>query len=105
MTLLVILAAVLAWGLTGLYLRFMLAANRLEQPSERGMHTRAVPSGAGIVIALVLLVAFTGCGGEAQSAQDSDRWCCSQLFPFNGEPYITCGLPGDMIFAGSPVRV
>jgi UDP-N-acetylmuramyl pentapeptide phosphotransferase/UDP-N-acetylglucosamine-1-phosphate transferase len=55
-TLLAILAAILACGLTGLYLRLMLAANQLEAPSERGMHTRAVPSGAGVAIMLVVLV-------------------------------------------------
>jgi UDP-N-acetylmuramyl pentapeptide phosphotransferase/UDP-N-acetylglucosamine-1-phosphate transferase len=55
-TLLALVAALSACLLTGVFLRVMRAANRLEQPSERGMHARAVPSGAGAAIVLVLLV-------------------------------------------------
>ena len=55
-TLLAVLAALLAWALTGLYARAMTAACRLELPSERGMHAIAVPSGAGIAIVAAALI-------------------------------------------------
>ncbi len=51
-----LLALALAWSLTGLYLRVMLAYGRLEQPSERGMHRVPVPSGAGAAIVAAALV-------------------------------------------------
>ncbi len=47
---LTILALALAWSLTGLYRRVMLAYGRLEQPTDRGMHRVPVPSGAGAAI-------------------------------------------------------
>src|SRR5262245_40278761 len=46
-TLLTAIALALAWWLTGLYLRVMLAYGHLEPPSDRGMHKVPVPSGAG----------------------------------------------------------
>jgi UDP-N-acetylmuramyl pentapeptide phosphotransferase/UDP-N-acetylglucosamine-1-phosphate transferase len=51
------LAVVLAWSLIGLYRRAMLSYGRLEVPTERGMHSIPVPSGAGaaIVAAVFLL--------------------------------------------------
>jgi UDP-N-acetylmuramyl pentapeptide phosphotransferase/UDP-N-acetylglucosamine-1-phosphate transferase len=56
-TILSLLALAFAWSLTWLYLRAMVAYGRLEQPTDRGMHTVPVPSGAGaaIVAAAVLL--------------------------------------------------
>ena len=53
---LAIVAAVLAWSLTGLYLRIMTSYRRLEPPSERGMHTAPVPTGAGVAIVASVLV-------------------------------------------------
>lgn len=51
------MAAAIAWALTGLYWRAMLSYGRLEPPSERGMHTVAVPTGAGAaIVAAVLLL-------------------------------------------------
>jgi UDP-N-acetylmuramyl pentapeptide phosphotransferase/UDP-N-acetylglucosamine-1-phosphate transferase len=49
-------AALAAWALTGLYMRAMVAARRLEPPSERGMHAVPVPTGAGIAIVAPALV-------------------------------------------------
>ena len=40
------MACALTWG----YMRAMLAWRRLEPPNERGMHARAVPTGAGLAI-------------------------------------------------------
>jgi UDP-N-acetylmuramyl pentapeptide phosphotransferase/UDP-N-acetylglucosamine-1-phosphate transferase len=56
-TILSLLALAFAWSLTWLYWRAMIAYGRLEQPTERGMHTVPVPSGAGaaIVVAALLL--------------------------------------------------
>ncbi|HWB46020.1 MAG TPA: glycosyl transferase [Hyphomicrobiaceae bacterium] len=47
-------AAALTWGLTGLYLRAMTASQRFVPPNERSMHERPVPSGAGVVMVLVI---------------------------------------------------
>ena len=55
-TILTALALALAWWLTGLYLRVMLAYGRLEPPSDRGMHKVPVPSGAGAAIIAAALV-------------------------------------------------
>src|SRR5262245_44059526 len=56
-TILSLLALAFAWSLTWLYLRAMVAYGQLEQPTDRGMHTVPVPSGAGaaIVVAAILL--------------------------------------------------
>jgi Fuc2NAc and GlcNAc transferase len=65
-TILAVLALALAWSLTGLYWRLMLAYGRLEQPTDRGMHRVPVPSGAGAAIvaaALVLWPAWQAPGG------------------------------------------
>jgi UDP-N-acetylmuramyl pentapeptide phosphotransferase/UDP-N-acetylglucosamine-1-phosphate transferase len=51
-----LLALALAWSLTWLYLRVMLAYGQLEPPSERGMHKAPVPSGAGAAIVAAALV-------------------------------------------------
>jgi UDP-N-acetylmuramyl pentapeptide phosphotransferase/UDP-N-acetylglucosamine-1-phosphate transferase len=52
-----LLAAALAWVLIGLYRRAMLSHGRLEAPTERGMHSIPVPSGAGAaIVAAVLLL-------------------------------------------------
>jgi UDP-N-acetylmuramyl pentapeptide phosphotransferase/UDP-N-acetylglucosamine-1-phosphate transferase len=55
-TLLPLLALVLAWSLTGLYLRMMVSYGRLEPPSDRGMHCVPVPSGAGAAIVAAALI-------------------------------------------------
>jgi len=55
-TILTALALALAWWLTGLYLRVMLAYGQLEPPSDRGMHKVPVPSGAGAAIIAAALV-------------------------------------------------
>jgi UDP-N-acetylmuramyl pentapeptide phosphotransferase/UDP-N-acetylglucosamine-1-phosphate transferase len=55
-TILSLLALALAWSLTGLYWRVMLAYGRLEAPTERGMHRVPVPSGAGAAIVAAALV-------------------------------------------------
>jgi UDP-N-acetylmuramyl pentapeptide phosphotransferase/UDP-N-acetylglucosamine-1-phosphate transferase len=55
-TILSIFALALAWSLTGLYRRLMLAYGRLEQPTDRGMHRVPVPSGAGAAIVAAALV-------------------------------------------------
>jgi UDP-N-acetylmuramyl pentapeptide phosphotransferase/UDP-N-acetylglucosamine-1-phosphate transferase len=56
-TILSLLALAFAWSLTWLYLRAMVAYGQLERPTDRGMHTVPVPSGAGaaIVGAAILL--------------------------------------------------
>lgn len=64
-TTLAILAALVAWSLTGLYMRAMIAHRRLEPPSERGMHSVPVPSGAGIAIVAAALVLWPGSQGLA----------------------------------------
>lgn len=55
-TILTVLALALAWSLTGLYWRLMLAYGQLEQPTDRGMHRVPVPSGAGAAIVAAALV-------------------------------------------------
>jgi UDP-N-acetylmuramyl pentapeptide phosphotransferase/UDP-N-acetylglucosamine-1-phosphate transferase len=55
-TILTLLALALAWSLTGLYWRLMLAYGQLEQPTDRGMHRVPVPSGAGAAIVAAALV-------------------------------------------------
>jgi UDP-N-acetylmuramyl pentapeptide phosphotransferase/UDP-N-acetylglucosamine-1-phosphate transferase len=55
-TILSAFALALAWSLTGLYLRVMIAYGRLEAPTDRGMHTIPVPSGAGAAIVAAALV-------------------------------------------------
>jgi UDP-N-acetylmuramyl pentapeptide phosphotransferase/UDP-N-acetylglucosamine-1-phosphate transferase len=55
-TILTVLALALAWSLTGLYWRLMLAYGRLEQPTDRGMHRVPVPSGAGAAIVAAALL-------------------------------------------------
>jgi len=55
-TILTATALALAWWLTGLYRRAMLAYGRLEPPSDRGMHKVPVPSGAGAAIVAAALV-------------------------------------------------
>ena len=65
-TILTALALALAWSLTGLYWRLMLAYGQLEQPTDRGMHQMPVPSGAGAAIvaaALVLWPIWQAAGG------------------------------------------
>jgi UDP-N-acetylmuramyl pentapeptide phosphotransferase/UDP-N-acetylglucosamine-1-phosphate transferase len=47
---LLILAALLAYALIGLYLRMPMVSGRLELPNERSLHTKPVPSGAGVAI-------------------------------------------------------
>jgi UDP-N-acetylmuramyl pentapeptide phosphotransferase/UDP-N-acetylglucosamine-1-phosphate transferase len=64
-TILTALALALAWWLTGLYLRVMLAYGRLELPSDRGMHKVPVPSGAGAAIVAAALVLWPLWQGEA----------------------------------------
>jgi UDP-N-acetylmuramyl pentapeptide phosphotransferase/UDP-N-acetylglucosamine-1-phosphate transferase len=64
-TILTALALTLAWWLTGLYLRVMLAYGRLEPPSDRGMHRVPVPSGAGAAIVAAALVLWPLWQGEA----------------------------------------
>jgi UDP-N-acetylmuramyl pentapeptide phosphotransferase/UDP-N-acetylglucosamine-1-phosphate transferase len=49
-TILSLLALALAWSLTGIYWKVMIAYGRLELPSERGMHSVPVPTGAGAAI-------------------------------------------------------
>jgi len=53
------IAAALTWTLTCLYRRAMISYGRLEAPSERGMHTVPVPSGAGAAIVAAVLVLWT----------------------------------------------
>jgi UDP-N-acetylmuramyl pentapeptide phosphotransferase/UDP-N-acetylglucosamine-1-phosphate transferase len=55
-TILTLLTVALAWSLTGLYWRLMLAYGQLEQPTERGMHRVPVPSGAGAAIVAAALL-------------------------------------------------
>ena len=55
-TILSAFALALAWSLTGLYLRVMIAYGRLEAPTDRGMHSIPVPSGAGAAIVAAALV-------------------------------------------------
>src|SRR5262245_5291627 len=55
-TLLSLIALTLAWSLTGLYWRLMLAYGHLEPPSNRGMHRIPVPTGAGAAIVAAALV-------------------------------------------------
>jgi UDP-N-acetylmuramyl pentapeptide phosphotransferase/UDP-N-acetylglucosamine-1-phosphate transferase len=55
-TILFLLALGLAWSLTGLYRRAMVANGRLEPPSERGMHRVPVPTGAGAAIVAAALI-------------------------------------------------
>jgi UDP-N-acetylmuramyl pentapeptide phosphotransferase/UDP-N-acetylglucosamine-1-phosphate transferase len=55
-TILFLLALAFAWSLTWLYLRVMLAHGRLEPPTDRGMHTVPVPSGAGAAIVAAALL-------------------------------------------------
>jgi UDP-N-acetylmuramyl pentapeptide phosphotransferase/UDP-N-acetylglucosamine-1-phosphate transferase len=50
------IAAAIAWALIGLYRRAMLSHGRLEAPTERGMHSVPVPSGAGAAIVAAVLV-------------------------------------------------
>jgi UDP-N-acetylmuramyl pentapeptide phosphotransferase/UDP-N-acetylglucosamine-1-phosphate transferase len=60
-TFLSLLALALAWSLTGLYWRLMLAYGQLEPPSDRGMHRVPVPSGAGAAIVAAALVLWPIC--------------------------------------------
>lgn len=55
-TILSLLALAFAWSLTWLYWRAMIAYGRLEQPTDRGMHTVPVPSGAGATIVAAALL-------------------------------------------------
>lgn len=55
-TILTLIAALSTCVLCGLYMQAMAASSRLELPSERGMHTVAVPSGAGVAIVTVALL-------------------------------------------------
>jgi UDP-N-acetylmuramyl pentapeptide phosphotransferase/UDP-N-acetylglucosamine-1-phosphate transferase len=64
-TFFVVLAALVACALTWGYMRAMLARRRLEPPNERGMHTRAVPTGAGLAIVATLLVLWPVYPGTA----------------------------------------
>lgn len=63
------MAALLAWWLTGLYMRTMSARRRLEPPSERGMHTVPVPTGAGIAIVVAVLMLWPISPGLALERQ------------------------------------
>jgi UDP-N-acetylmuramyl pentapeptide phosphotransferase/UDP-N-acetylglucosamine-1-phosphate transferase len=52
-----LLALALGWSLTGVYWKIMIACRRLEPPSDRGMHSVPVPTGAGAaIVASVLLL-------------------------------------------------
>jgi UDP-N-acetylmuramyl pentapeptide phosphotransferase/UDP-N-acetylglucosamine-1-phosphate transferase len=64
-TILTAVALALAWWLTGLYLRVMLAYGQLEPPSDRGMHKVPVPSGAGAAIVAAALVLWPMWQGPA----------------------------------------
>jgi UDP-N-acetylmuramyl pentapeptide phosphotransferase/UDP-N-acetylglucosamine-1-phosphate transferase len=66
-TLLTAVALALAWWLTGVYLRLMLAYGRLEPPTDRGMHKVPVPSGAGAAIVAAALVLWPLWQGPAAS--------------------------------------
>lgn len=63
------MAALLAWWLTGLYVRTMNARRRLEPLSERGMHTVPVPTGAGIAIVAAALILWPISNGLAFEGQ------------------------------------
>ena len=65
-TILTALALALAWWLTGLYRRVMLAYGQLEPPSDRGMHKVPVPSGAGAAIVAAALVLWPLWQGPAE---------------------------------------
>jgi UDP-N-acetylmuramyl pentapeptide phosphotransferase/UDP-N-acetylglucosamine-1-phosphate transferase len=67
-TTLFLLALGLAWSLTGLYRRAMVANGRLEPPSERGMHRVPVPTGAGAAIVAAALVLWPAWQGPAAGA-------------------------------------
>jgi UDP-N-acetylmuramyl pentapeptide phosphotransferase/UDP-N-acetylglucosamine-1-phosphate transferase len=64
-TILFLLALGLAWSLTGLYRRAMVANGRLEPPSERGMHRVPVPTGAGAAIVAAALILWPVWQGAA----------------------------------------
>jgi UDP-N-acetylmuramyl pentapeptide phosphotransferase/UDP-N-acetylglucosamine-1-phosphate transferase len=49
-------AMLLSWALTALVLRALLHARRFAEPTERGMHQRAVPVGGGVAIMAALAV-------------------------------------------------
>lgn len=63
-----LLALALAWSLTGLYRRAMISYGRLEPPSDRGMHSVPVPSGAGAAIVAAALVLWPLWQGGAARA-------------------------------------
>jgi len=65
---LVIVASLVAYALTGLYRRAMVASNRLEPPSERGMHAAPVPSGAGVAVVATVLALWPFSQGMALGA-------------------------------------
>lgn len=52
------LAALGACGLTGLYAWVLTAFGRLEHPGQRSMHAKPVPTGAGIVVVFVIVLAW-----------------------------------------------
>lgn len=49
-------AMLLGWALTALLLRWLLRARRFAEPTERGLHDRAVPVGGGIAIIAAVAV-------------------------------------------------
>ena len=66
--LLPIMAAVLTWGATWVFLRAMQARNRLEPPSARGMHAAPVVTGAGaVIVAVVIALAAVNSGSGARA--------------------------------------
>jgi UDP-N-acetylmuramyl pentapeptide phosphotransferase/UDP-N-acetylglucosamine-1-phosphate transferase len=62
---LLILAALLAYALIGLYLRIPTVSNRLELPNERSLHTKPVPSGAGVAIIATVAALWSASQGFA----------------------------------------
>ena len=63
--LLAVTAALLAWLLTGAYMRAMVSSRWLEPPSDRGMHKVPVPTGAGIALVATALVLWSVAHGPA----------------------------------------
>jgi UDP-N-acetylmuramyl pentapeptide phosphotransferase/UDP-N-acetylglucosamine-1-phosphate transferase len=62
-------AALLAWLLTGAYMRAMVSSRRLEPPSDRGMHKVPVPTGAGIALVATALALWSVAHGPALTGE------------------------------------